>query len=167
MCQGQALSHRVGLKLDQSLVGITLNLCSILICALLIRRTNFGSKILQRVVFPLTPLEIPSEYKTGGGYLRLQIPCCYEYHIGPYPLTPGVSPLPEMSPTNFYPLSQLFPHYLVHNLSLVLFPSLTPSLIQLHSPIYFKYLFISSSAWDSSIFPWVLLLILLLWVYEL
>jgi hypothetical protein len=45
-CLGLVLVHGMDLKLGQSLVGHSLNLCSILISVLLVGRTNLGMKVL-------------------------------------------------------------------------------------------------------------------------
>jgi hypothetical protein len=107
---GLALSHGICLKLGQSLVGHSLNLCFIFITACLVGRTNFWVKVLWVGWSPP-----PSNWKSHVAKKRLyfQSPCPHLLGVSAkiMPINSGTALQSQVSstsqgrnPTNFHSL---------------------------------------------------------------
>ena len=126
----------MGLKLDQTLVGHSLNLCSIFIPVHLVGRINFGLRFCEWFGVPLIPLGVPSGYRRW--------PLHSPYLSGAFPV-PGLKLISEMPSHqflfSFIALSWALPP--PHTWSPSLFPFLPPSPTHFPPPSTSNVYFIS------------------------
>ena len=72
---GWASPHGMGLKLSQSLVGNSLDFCSIFIPVYPIGRTNCRSKVFETELFSHS-LHQKAYFITGDGWFKIHMPHC-------------------------------------------------------------------------------------------
>ena len=158
-----------GSRVGPVIVGHSCSLCSIFFPAYFVGRTHFESKAFGWVAILISPVGVLPGYRKWP--LQDPYPSLLEISARVAPIRPsGAAPYPRsLACSKDWPLPFLIsfslpcsPHVWSPPTSPLPFPSPFPtsSLLPLMSNIYF----VSPSEKDSTILPWTLLVIWLLWV---